>query len=250
MTTLNILYHGLSCFEIEAKSSGGGQITIVCDPYNTKGTGLRLPRTLAANILTVSRDNDLHNNTEAVEKPEFLITEPGEYEKGGVFVYGIPSKIDVEDNPSSHPSSAKATDDKEATKDKGKVNVIYRYEFDDIVVAHLGDLTHTLTDAEFSALENVDILLLPVGGGDHSSREATNGEGTIDYKKAVEIANQVEPRIIIPMHYAMPGLSVKLDAVDKFLKEYGVKSETMNKLKVAKKDLPEEDTRVMILEKS
>jgi len=219
MTTLNILYHGLSCFEIEAKSSGGSHITIVSDPYNTKGTGLRLPRTLVANILTVSCDNDLHNNIEAVEKPEFIITEPGEYEKGGVFVYGISSKTEA--------------------AGKEKANIIFRYEFDDLVVAHLGDLAHNLTAEEFSALENVDILLLPVGG-----------EETINYKIAVEIANQIEPKIIIPMHYAIPGLSTKLDAVDKFLKEYGIKSETMNKLKVAKKDLPEEDTKVVILEKA
>lgn len=219
MTTLSILYHGLSCFEIEAKSSAGGTMTIVADPYNTKGVGLRLPRTLSANILTISRDNDLHNNTEAVSSPDFVITDPGEYEKGGVFVYGIPSKADGEK--------------------KDKPSVIYRYEFDDIVVAHLGDLTHSLTDEEFSALENIDILLLPVGGGE-----------SLDYKKAAEIANQIEPRIIIPMHYAMPGLTVKLDPVEKFLKEYGAKSETMNKLKSAKKDLPEEDTKVVILEKS
>ncbi len=216
---LNILYHGLSCFEIEAKSAGGGTITLVADPYNTKGTGLRLPRTLSANILTISRDNDLHNNAEAVAKPELVITEPGEYEKGGVFVYGIPSKADGEK--------------------KDKPSVICRYEFEDIVVAHLGDLTHSLTDEEFSALENVDILLLPVGGGE-----------SLDYKKAAEIANQIEPRMIIPMHYAMPGLEIKLDPVEKFLKEYGAKSETMNKLKIAKKDLLEEDTKVVILEKA
>lgn len=219
MTTLSILYHGLSCFEIEAKSSAGGVMTIVSDPYNTKGTGLRLPRTLSANILTISRDNDLHNNTEAVSKPDFVITEPGEYEKGGVFVYGIPSKTDG--------------------GSKEKPSIIFRYEFDDIVVAHLGDLSNALTDEEFSALENVDILLLPVGGGE-----------SLDYKKAAEIANQIEPRIIIPMHYAMPGLTAKLDSVDKFLKEYGVKAETVNKLKIAKKDLPEEDTKVIILEKA
>ncbi len=226
---LNILYHGLSCFEIEAKSAGGGTTTLVVDPYNTKGTGLRLPRTLAANILAISRDNDLHNNAEAVAKPELTVTEPGEYEKGGIFVYGIPSKSQTEGDLSS----------REDVKDKGKTSVMYRFEFEDIVVAHLGDLTHSLTDEEFSALENIDILLLPVGGG----------EG-IDYKKAAEIANQVEPRIIIPMQYAMPGLTVKFDSVEKFLKEYGVKSETVNKLKVAKKDLPEEETKVVILEKS
>ncbi len=237
---LNILYHGLSCFEIEAKSAGGGTITLVADPYNTKGTGLRLPRTLSANILTISRDNDLHNNAEAVAKPELVIDEPGEYEKGGVFVYGIPSKADGEKkDPSSHEASHSAKASRDESKGHAKPSVICRYEFEDIVVAHLGDLTHSLTDEEFSALENVDILLLPVGGG----------EG-LDYKKAVEIANQIEPRIIIPMHYAMPGLEVKLDPVEKFLKEYGAKSETMNKLKIAKKDLPEEDTKVIVLEKA
>lgn len=198
-------------------------MTIVCDPYNTKGTGLRLPRTLAANILTISRDNDLHNNTEAVAKPDLIITEPGEYEKGGVFVYGISSK----------------SDKSEEKAEKEALSIIFRYEFDDIVVAHLGDLTHGLTDEALSALEKVDILILPVGGGE-----------SLDYKKAVEIANQIEPRVIIPMHYQMPGLTVKLDSVDKFLKEYGAKAETMNKLKIAKKDLPEEDTRVVILEKA
>jgi len=195
-------------------------MTIVCDPYSTKGIGLRLPRTLSANILTISRDTELHNNTDAVSKPDLLVSEPGEYEKGGVFVYGIPSKSDV--------------------GGKEKTNIIYRFEFDDMVVVHLGDLSHNLTSEEFSSLENVDILILPVGGAGQ----------TIDFKLAAEIANQISPRIVIPMHYEMPGLSIKLDPIDKFLKEYGAKSETMNKLKVAKKDLPEEDTKVVILEKS
>lgn len=216
---LNILYHGLSCFEIEAKSASGSVISVVADPYNTKGTGFRLPRTLSGNILTISRDNDLHNNIEAVAKPELIITEPGEYEKGGVFVYGILSKVQ--------------------TEGKEKANIIYRYEFEDITVAHLGDLSHVLTDEQFSALKNVDILLLPVGGGE-----------SLDYKKATEIANQIEPKIVIPMHYTMPSLAVNLDSVDKFLKEYGAKSEKINKLKIAKKDLLEEDTKVIVLEKA
>jgi len=216
MATLNILYHGLSCFEIEAKF-GSKEMRVVTDPYNTKGTGFRLPRTLSADILTVSRDSEQHNNIEAVAKPGLLITEPGEYEKGGVFVYGIPAKAEAETG----------------------MNIIYRYEFEDITVAHLGDLTHKLTDEEFSRLEKVDILLLPIGGGE-----------AIDYKVAAEIANQIEPRIIIPMHYKMPGLEAKLDGVEKFLKEYGAKAETMPKLKIAKKDFPQEETKVIILEKA
>jgi L-ascorbate metabolism protein UlaG (beta-lactamase superfamily) len=215
---LNILYHGLSCFEIEAKGNNNGG-TVVSDPYDTKGTGLRLPRTLSADILTISRDSTLHNNAEAVVKTKLVITEPGEYEKSGIFVYGIPSKSEGDA--------------------KGEASIIYRYEFEDLVVVHLGDLVHGLSDEELSHLENVDILFLPIGGGE-----------SLDYKKAAEIANQIEPHIIIPMHYSMPGLTMKLDGVEKFLKEYGAKAETMPKLKIARKDLPQEETKVIILEKA
>jgi L-ascorbate metabolism protein UlaG (beta-lactamase superfamily) len=214
---LSILYHGLSCFEIEAKGNSNGG-TIVTDPYDTKGVGLRLPRTLEADILTISRDNVLHNNKEAVNA-KLVITEPGEYEKSGLFVYGIASSAEK--------------------NGKTESSVIYRYEFEDLVAVHLGDLTHGITDEELSHLQNVDILFLPIGGG----------EG-MDYKKAAEIANQIEPRIIIPMHYKIAGLTLELDGVDKFLKEYGAKAETMTKLKIAKKDLPQEETKVIILEKA
>ena len=131
---LNINYHGLSCFTIEAKS-GDKKSTIITDPYSTKGTGLRLPRTLSADILTISHDHELHNNVAAVDKSELLITEPGEYEKGGIFVYGISSQMGGES--------------------KGVESIIFRFEFGDIVVAHLGDLTHELTDEEFARLEKV-----------------------------------------------------------------------------------------------
>jgi len=210
MTTLTISYHGLSCFSISAKT-GNDIVNIVCDPYDLKSSGLKLPKILEADILAISSNKPMHNNVGSVTKPGIIVDEPGEYEKMGVFVYGIP------------------TDG----------SIIFRFEFEDLVLVHLGDLTHTLTSDEFAKLENVDILLLPVGGGD-----------TIDYRKAVEIANQLEPRIIIPMHYKMPSLTLELDDIGKFLKEYGAKKEDMLKLKVASKDLPQEDTRVIVLEKS
>jgi len=209
MTTLNILYHGLHCVSINAKSANG-EVSLVCDPYETKGVGLRLPRTLSGEILLISSNSDLHNSAESVAKPELVVREPGEYEKSGIFIYGIPT----EDN-----------------------KMIFRIEFDDLTVAHLGGLTKSLGSEEMSQLENVDILFLPVGGGD-----------SLDYKTAVDVANQLEPRIIIPINYDLPGLSISLDKIDKFLKEYGAKHETINKLKVAYKDLPPEDTKVMVLE--
>jgi len=216
---LNILYHGLSCFSIEAKGVSK-TTTLVVDPFDTKGTGLRLPRTLSAEIVAITDNkNKLYNNLDAVSEAELVVTEPGEYEKGGVFIYGISVKSD--------------------TDEKAEESMIFRFELEGIAVAHLGGLKHKLSDESLSELENIDILLLPVGGGD-----------SIDYKKAAEIANQIEPRIIIPMQYKLPGLTANLDDVQKFLKEYGAKEETMNKLKISRKDLPEEETKVIVLEKA
>jgi len=105
----------------------------------------------------------------------------------------------------------------------------------------LGDIgQESLTDEQLEELEGVDILLIPVGG-----EETINGTG------AVKIISQIQPRIVIPMHYKIPGLNTKLEPVDKFLKEFGVSApEKMEKLKISKKDLPQEETKVIILEKT
>jgi len=67
----------------------------------------------------------------------------------------------------------------------------------------------------------------------------------------VEIINEIEPRIVIPMHYKIPGLKVDVESADKFLKEMGAsKAEKMAKLKISKKDLPQEEMKVILLEKS
>jgi len=73
------------------------------------------------------------------------------------------------------------------------------------------------------------------------------GNYTIDAKKATEIISAIEPRIVIPMHYQIPGLKSKLDSVEAFVKESGLPSEKMDKFKISKKDLPVEETKVVIL---
>lgn len=216
---MTITWLGQSCFKIQDKD-----VTLVTDPYG-KETGFKLPR-LTADIVTVSHDHDDHNNIEGVkgqtEENLFTITRPGEYEVKGVFVYGIP-----------------LWHDKSEGEERGE-NVAYRIEMDNISVAHLGDLGHNLTEEQVAELDGVDILLVPVGG-----------KWTIGAHEAAEIINKIEPRIVIPMHYKIPGLKIDLEPVDKFLKEMGAtKAEKMPKLKIAKKDLPQEETKVILLERS
>lgn len=214
---MTITWLGQSCFKIQDKDA-----TLVTDPYEAS-VGFKLPR-LSADIVTVSHDHYDHNNVGAVSGVNgspFVISSPGEYEVKGIFVYGIPS-----------------WHDKSEGKERGS-NTIYRIQVEGISIVHLGDLGHTLSEETIGKLEGVDILLIPVGG-----------KWTIGAHEAVEVISELEPRIVIPMHYKIPGLKVDVESVDKFLKEMGAsKAEKLPKLKIARKDLPQEETKVIILEK-
>jgi len=197
---------------------------VVTDPFG-KSCGLKVPR-LAADIVTISHDFDEADNSSAVkgitENEPFIINGPGEYEIKNVFVYGIFSHTNNQND-----------------KDQKK-NLIYRLEIDGISLGHLGGLDHVLANGEIEKLEGVDILMIPVGG-----------TYTINGKQATEIISQLEPRIVIPMAYNIPGLKLKhkIDEVKVFCKEFGAcPREEINKFKVTKKDLPQENLEVIILQ--
>jgi len=190
---------------------------VITDPYDKK-IGLKMP-SLEADIVTVSHDHYDHNNVAAVKNNPYLVNMAGEYDVKGVAIHGVESN---HDDKGGH--------------ERGK-NVIYRFEIDDISVTHLGDLATTLTDTQLEALVGTDILLIPVGG-----------KYTLDAKKAVEVISQIEPRIVIPMHYKTPDLAIEdIDGLEKFIKEFGVKPTEEQKLKISKKDLPQEDMELVIL---
>lgn len=210
---MTITWLGHSCFKIQDK-----EVTIVTDPFDAS-IGLKVPRS-EADIVTISHDHHDHNNLEAIKGSPFVIKGSGEYEVKNVFVYGIPS-----------------FHDKSEGKERG-ANTIYLINAENIKVAHLGDLGQTsLNDEQLERLDGVDILLVPIGG-----------VYTIGAKEAVDIINQIEPRIVIPMHYKVPGLKINLDGLDKFCKEIGIcKKEAIDKLKITKKDLPTEEMEVIAM---
>lgn len=215
---MTIIWHGLSCFSIETKSGLGEIAALVIDPYDN-ATGLRFPRTLTADVVTVSRDHEHANNLAAISGKPFVITLPGEYEVRGVFVSAM---------------AALRNDD------KADRQLLFRIVSEHISIAHLGALDRPLTNDELAYFEDVDILMLPVGGGE-----------VLDSKRAGELIGQIEPRIVIPMFYELPNLKIALAPVEKFLKEMGAgKIETLPKLKIAQKDLPQEDMQIKVLERS
>lgn len=211
-----IQYLGHSCFKLSGKDSKGENVNVVTDLFD-KEIGLKPPH-LEADIVTISHNHHDHNNSAAVKGSPYLIDTAGEYEIKDAFIQGIDS----------------FHDDKEG-KERGS-NIIYRISIEDVVITHLGDLGHILDHKQVERLEGTDILLIPVGG-----------KYTLDAKKAVEVINQIEPRLVIPMHYKVKDLRLDINGVEPFIKEIGMKPQyAEDKLKVNKKDLPQEEMELVV----
>ena len=197
---MTIQFFGVSCFKITTKI-GNDEVSLVTDPYSEK-TG-KLPRSLAAQIVTVSRRADAeYNNVEAAGDNAFLIQHPGEYEVKGIPIYGIPTSAG---------------------------NTAYHFLIDDVRVVHLGGLEKPLTDDQLAQIGEVDVLIAPVGGG-----------GVLSNADAADLVTRLEPRIVIPSHGAPAA----------FVKEVGAKTIETDKWKVSKKDLPQDETFIVLLSKA
>jgi len=216
---MRITWHGQACFQLTISGNKDKKepTKIVIDPFS-KEIGLRLPK-MEADILLITHQHYDHNFKEGVSGEPFLIEGPGEYEIKDIFIEGIPSFHDEVEG-----------------KERGE-NTIYVIEGEEMKICHLGDFGQKeLTTEQLEKIGEVDILMIPVGG-----------VYTINSKGALKIISQLEPRIVIPMHYNLPKLKIKLEGVEKFLKEIGKKSvEPQKKLLIKKKDLPQE-TEVVVL---
>jgi L-ascorbate metabolism protein UlaG (beta-lactamase superfamily) len=212
---MEISFVGHACFRLRGRDA-----SVVVDPYG-KGLGLTTltPSKFAADILTISHDHPGHNNTAMVGGDPRVVTKPGEYEIKGVAIRGV----------------AAWHDDERGAK-LGKIT-LFAIDIDDVVVAHLGDLAHPLTELQQEQLGAVDVLLVPVGGG-----------AALTATQAAAVTNQVEPKIVVPMHYMLPGLKLALDEPRHFASEMGVeKIEYEPKLTLGGKPSSDE-TKVVFLE--
>lgn len=210
---MDIIYLGHSSFRIKGKN-----VTIVTDPYDSTKVGLKFPK-VDANIVTISHDHDDHNLPAQVEGDPKIISGPGEYEIGGVSIFGIPSYHDDSQG-----------------EERGR-NTIYSVMIDGINMCHLGDLGHKLNQSQIEQIGNVDVLFVPVGG-----------VYTINASQAGNVVSSLEPKIVIPMHYKVSGLAYELDSVEDFVKEIGLEPNRDVKLSVAQDKLPEQ-MQVVVLEK-
>lgn len=207
---MTINWYGQSCFRLESKG-----VSLLIDPFS-KDIGLRPPR-LNDNIFLVTHEHYDHNNVKEAPDGSFVVRGPGEYEKSGIYIEGISS----------------FHDDAQGTQ-RG-LNTIFIIRMEDLTICHLGDIGQAkLTDDQIETIGDPDILFIPVGG-----------KYTIDGSQAAAIVKEIEPKIIIPMHYKVPGLDIDIDGLQKFLKETGIKPEEVDSLKIATKTLPQEEMKLI-----
>ena len=211
---MEITWYGLSCFRMMER----GMASVVTDPYDHQVTGYNALK-LKADIVTVSHDAPGHNHVSIVRGKKHVLTGPGEYEIGDVFITGV------------------RTNGRLKRSSNELRNTLYVFDFDGINIAHLGDLKKVPSQSEVEALGTVDVVLVPVGGG-----------GGLSAANAVEIVSLLEPGIVIPMHYRTANANIKLESEERFLKEMGVgKPEVLPSLKITKTSVPSE-TRVVVLD--
>ncbi|HEX7456445.1 MAG TPA: MBL fold metallo-hydrolase [Candidatus Nanoarchaeia archaeon] len=209
---MDITYLGQSSFKLKGKKA-----TAVTDPYDAS-TGLKFPKT-AADIVTISHDHAGHSAADLVVGEPFVVTGPGEYEIKEVKIIGVASYHD-----------------EKGGKERGK-NTIFNIKINGLWICHLGDLgQNQLSNIQMEGIGRVDVLLLPVGG-----------VYTIDAVVASKIAAELEPSVVIPMHFLDSEGNSQLEPAEKFLKEMGAeKVEAQPKLTILRERLPEELTVVLL----
>lgn len=218
---MDIYWYGQACFRLKGKNA-----SLVIDPYKPEFVGLKTPKELQGDVVLSTHSHEDHNFVTSVSAPSggkpMVFDKAGEYEVGGVVITGINSFHDNQEG-----------------QERG-VNTIFHLLFDNLDIVHLGDLgQNKLSEEQIAEIGQTDILLIPVGS-----------VYTIDAKTASEIVSQLEPKIIIPMHYKVEGLKFELEGVEGFLKEMGAEGVVaVPKLSITKEKLPEEP-QVVVLNKN
>lgn len=197
---MQIKYHGQSCFALKE-----GEFSVVTDPEAGADAS-------KSNVVTISRPSIAFKAEDPKVK---LFNWPGEYETGGVYFVGVPTFHNV----------------KESTNQED--NTAFKIEMGSLRICHLGRLGTKLTPEQLEAIGDVDVLFVPIGGGE-----------TVEAKKAKEVIEQIEPRIMIPMMFDEESLT-------SFLKEMGaISAERLDMLSVKRSELPEEMSKVVVLRPS
>ena len=202
-----ITYHGRECFKVSF-----GNTTLALNPISKNAT---LPAVkFGADAALISLNHPDFNGVEQVtygDREPFVIKGPGEYEVGDVTVRGFGTET----------TYAK----------EHKINTVYQVRLEGMSIVFLGAQSSSELDTKIlEAIDDVDILFVPVGGGD-----------VLDVPAASKLGVKLEARLVIPMHYDDKALKA-------FLKEEGAESvKPVEKLTIKKKDVADMSGEIVVL---
>jgi len=202
---MKIKWFGQSCFMITSESG----TKVLTDPFK-KMLGYKLPE-IEADIVSTSHNHSDHNNINAVKSSFVHVNELGEFSEDGIHIKGV-----------------ETFHDKTSGSKRGK-NTVYNFKIDEINVCHCGDLGHILSSNQIEEIGKVDILLLPVGG-----------LATINAFDAAKVIKQLNPTIVIPMHYRTKALGIIgyiFSTVDKFISASGLEAKEYEELELNKANI-------------
>jgi L-ascorbate metabolism protein UlaG (beta-lactamase superfamily) len=212
MLMAEIKWFGHACFLIRARG-----VSVLMDPVPAdSGYDMGSPE---VDIVTVSHDHHGHSAVDLVPSDYRLLNGPGDYEIKEVFIHGV-----------------RTYHDNERGAKLGK-NTVYVVEIEDVVIAHLGDIGHVLSEEQVEAMSSVDVLIIPAGGGP-----------TITASQAAEIIGQVEPRIVIPMQFRTERGDHDREPIDTFLREVGAKEYRTEERLVVRKSDGSETPQIVVLQ--
>ena len=215
---MKIKWYGHAAFLITSDQG----VKIITDPYEPGAFGGQLTYGQIkdqADIVVISHDHADHNDTKSLPgSPEIVKGSESKTVKGisikGISTYHDPSK----------------------GSERGD-NTIFTFSVDGMKICHLGDLGHILGDEELAEIGPVDLLLIPVGG-----------YFTIDPKEATRVAEQIKPKILIPMHFKTKKCGFPIAPVEDFLKgKPNLKRPKVSEAAFEKKGLPQQ-MEILVLE--
>ncbi|MES3005416.1 MAG: MBL fold metallo-hydrolase [Patescibacteria group bacterium] len=204
-----LTYLGQETFKIQF-----GDLTIALNPPS-KDSSFKTGKFGADVVLQSIIHEDMNGGKDYSygEREPFVISGPGEYETKGVFVRGVEGESNYDG--------------------EKRINTIYSFTVDGISMLFLGAQSGPLPTTISEIIDTVDLLFIPIGGN-----------GVYDAKEAYKIAMNLEPKIIVPMHFK----DVKDDSLKAFLKEASETSvEPLDKLTIKRKDVEGKEGEVVVL---
>lgn len=202
---MKIRWFGHACFGLTASD----ETKILTDPFD-ESVGYVLPSIQPA-VVTISHDHFDHAYTGGLLGNPRILRTPGEYSEGAVSIRTIRTHHD--------PSGGRL---------RGE-NLLFHFQDRGLGVLHAGDLGHTLTAEQILACGRVDVLLIPVGG-----------TYTVDADGAWRVVEQLQPKLVIPMHFKTDALAFPLAPVDSFLRDRPHQRLPFAAIEVTEETLPEE----------